>query len=359
MNRVLIIGVGDLGSKIALGLVRESAIDELVITSHTPQIGLSKLRVLSACGNVRVRQVTLDALNVDAIGDLLQQEAPSVVVQAASLMSPWYSSEVTNHTTALLRDSPFALQIGAHLPIIFAVMRAVTAVGYANPVVNASYPDVTHPILDSLGLAPTIGVGNVGMIQRTLQLPILSDRHDRNSVIRTVSHHSQVSAVMRSDSKLLRGAPVPRIFVDSAEIDSATFLFSPAPIIGTRELNSISAAHARDVIMSLLPGGPDRTDCAPGIKGRPGGWPVRFRDGGVEIDLPDGLSEEEVMRFNVTSAESDGVAHIDRKGTLFYTQESRDAVQQLCPDLAEPLPIHNVAERWELLRRLCSNGSQS
>ena len=45
-------------------------------------------------------------------------------------------------------------------------MRAARDAGYAGPIANLSYPDGTGPVLRALGLAPTVGLGNAGMMLR-------------------------------------------------------------------------------------------------------------------------------------------------------------------------------------------------
>ena len=54
------IGLGDLGSKIAIGLASSPAIQELVIAGRGVDAGLALERVASACGDCRVRFVRLD-----------------------------------------------------------------------------------------------------------------------------------------------------------------------------------------------------------------------------------------------------------------------------------------------------------
>ena len=102
----------------------------------------------------------------------------------------------------------FAVQLPAQLPVVLAVMQAVRAAGFRNPVVNCSFPDVTHPILARLELAPTIGIGNVGMIALAVRTVLrqLGQPHHR---VRVLAHHSCVTAAMTRDPSRVSGGCQP------------------------------------------------------------------------------------------------------------------------------------------------------
>lgn len=91
---------------------------------------------------------------------------------------------------------------------------------------------------------------------------------------------------------------------------------------------------------------------APGVFGLPGGYPVRFKDGEIQMDLPSGLSQAAAVQFNIESAVLEGIERIDECGTLFYTKQAQDAVASWCPELAEPLVIGDAPKRFEVLKRM-------
>jgi glutamyl-tRNA reductase len=115
-TKVLLVGLGDLGSKIAIGLASSVAIHELVIAGRGVDAGFALERVASACGDGRVRFVQLDAMRVDEISEILHREAPSVVVQAASLLSPWFFQSRKDRIARLILQAGFAAQLCAQLP---------------------------------------------------------------------------------------------------------------------------------------------------------------------------------------------------------------------------------------------------
>src|SRR5262249_17851213 len=87
-KRVVIIGLGDLGRRIALGLANRSEIGEILfLTRNKAAASVSSL--ISGCGNVTARFEPIDALDTDALAEVLYRERPSLIVQCACLLSPW------------------------------------------------------------------------------------------------------------------------------------------------------------------------------------------------------------------------------------------------------------------------------
>jgi hypothetical protein len=297
-----------------------------------------------------VRFVELDALDGDALAALLAREQPALVAQCASLWSPWLLNGRTDPLANALRDGGFALQLPAQLPIIANVMRAARAVGLAAPVVNCSHPDVTHPVLARLELAPTIGIGNAGMILGLIQAT-LKLRDGVAPLVRVLAHHGHVTPVVRADGCDI--LPHPRVFLGEDGVPADALAFAGAPIPSTPELNALSAAHALLLVRALLSDGAPVRTSAPGPLGLPGGFPVAISSGRVVLDLPPGLALEDALQLQAASAALDGVAAIDNDGTVRFTEHARQAVAAVAPELAEPLhPADALARAAHLRARL-------
>lgn len=289
--------------------------------------------MVGACGAVPVRAATVDGLDSEALRVLIEREQPDLIVQCASLMSPWALHKRSDDLAGALRASGFALQLPAQLPVITALMRAVRESGRPCPVVNCSFPDVTHPILAAQGLAPTIGVGNAGMVLG-LARAALGPGPRR---LRVLAHHAHVAAVTGADRARLR-APAPRVFVGEQEMADTSFLFEGAPIPPNRELNALSATHALAIIDAMLPGGAPLETAAPGPLGLPGGWPVRIEGGRITLDLPHALDQAACIAFQHACARADGIDHIAADGTVHFTDQLKGCLPAAWRHLA--LPLH-------------------
>jgi hypothetical protein len=120
---------------------------------------------------------------------------------------------------------------------------------------------------------------------------------------------------------------------------------------GGSTLNYLAAATILPILTGLLRSEVVETH-APGVHGLPGGYPVRFEEGEIHLDLPGGISQARSVQFNIASAALEGIERVDQSGTLFYTRHAKDAVAPWCPELAEPLALGDVSKRFEVLQRL-------
>jgi hypothetical protein len=345
--RVLVIGLGDLGRRLALGLARSAGVGELILAGRDRPEAARFAALASACGTAAARFEPLDCLDVEAIAAVLRRERPDLVVQCAALLSPW--APRSPRAATWLAAAGFALQLPAQLPAVLAVMQAARRAAFDRPIVNCSFPDVTHPILAQLELAPTIGIGNVGMIAAVASAALrrLGRPADR---VRVAAHHSHVTAVMTCDRSRLAGATHPRVFLDDAGTPADELAFAGPALGSSQDLNALSAAHGLEILGALLPGGAALATSAPGPHGLPGGWPVRIDGGRVALDLPPGLSHDAALRDAGAAAADDGVAGIAADGTVTFTEAAQRAVASVAPGLAAPLAPRDCLARFARLR---------
>jgi hypothetical protein len=196
-------------------------------------------------------------------------------------------------------------------------------------------------MLRAEGLSPTCGIGNVAILAMRFQRLLAGAESAR---LRVIGHHAQL---IRS---LLGEGPAPLVLLGDRQIPAEELLLKTGLQSGAT-LNYLAAATIFPILTGLLRREAVETH-APGVYGLPGGYPVRFEEGKIRIDLPDGVSQARAVEFNVESAELEGIERVDESGTLFYTKHAQDAVAQWCPELAEPLALGVVAKRFEALQRL-------
>ena len=163
MARVLVIGPGDMGARIMAGIACTPDVHELVLAGVPAAAGEDAVGMVRSTTDVAARFIVADCTDQSAVEALLANGNPDVIVQCASLMSPWALVDRTDDIARAFASAGLAVTLPMQLPVVHAVMCAVRATGFAGPVANLSYPDVTNGILDRLGLAPTIGLGNVTM----------------------------------------------------------------------------------------------------------------------------------------------------------------------------------------------------
>src|SRR5699024_6237594 len=108
--------------------------------------------------------LSMDVTVKSRTAQLLAAESPDVIVMCASLRSAWDLLGRTDRAAAAITAGGLAVRLPYMLTLPLALMRAVREAGIPAPVANLCFPDVTGPVLATQGLAPTLGLGNVGML---------------------------------------------------------------------------------------------------------------------------------------------------------------------------------------------------
>jgi len=349
MSRILLLGLGDIGRRLAERLVVAPGIVEVILAGRPSGDRSNLARLLSMCGAARVRLTEVDALQQSALEKLLIRERPDLVIQCAALLSPWHISQRTDPVARGLLAAGFAIQLPAQLPIVTTLMTAARSVGFVNPIVNCSYPDVTHPVLAAQGLSPTIGIGNVGMILAIVRSALRDRlRSPLPGVVRVVGHHAHVTSAILARPPA-PGIPRPRVYLGEEGRPAHAWVFRGQPLHSDQSLNGLTAASALPLITALLPGGHSIRTSAPGPLGLPGGYPVLLQDGRLELDLPRRLTLNAAVALHTRSARLDGVQAIARDGTIFFTDKAQAAVSRIDPVLAEPLRLAEAGPRFQRL----------
>jgi hypothetical protein len=343
VSTVLIIGAGDLGERFAAGLAAAGAVRRLVLVSRTGPAEAATM--VASAHDVFVEPVACDAERPDDVADLLTRVAPDLVIQSAAGRGPWALAGRDDEAALAVGAAGFALRLPYQLPVPLAVMRAVRDTGYVGPVANVSLPDVTGPVLDRLGLAPTIGLGNVGMILLRARAALRAAGPDAElPLLRVLAHHAQLSAVMQAREPADQAAR-PQVWVGEPGHPADRLAYQAPPLAPSLRYNYVTAAAALPVLRALLPGAAPLRWSTPSPAGRPGGYPVRIDGGAVSLDLPRGVTPGEAVAFNEQMAHGDGVERIDDDGTVYFTAACREAIATLDPGLADPLPVGDLDAR--------------
>jgi hypothetical protein len=335
---VLVIGLGDLGSRVVDALAR-SPLDRLVAAARDPDraravAGQAALVAAAHAGARRVEDAAIDLADVAGTAAALERLRPDVVVLAASRLTWWRIPEAA---AAL----PYGTWLPMHVPLTRALMEAHAAAGSGAPVVALPYPDAVGPVLAGVGLAPHLGAGNVAEIAAKLEV-LAALRHGvaREEVdVRLVAHHATERHAFGAFASLAGTAPGPQgpppvhAWIEIAgermsPADARELFTAPYALGQGRETHTLTAATTVATVEALLSDVPRRVHVpAPG--GRPGGYPARLSRAGVELDLPPGLREDDAAAVNAVAARWDGIEHIDRDGTAHFTAAVADATEQV------------------------------
>lgn len=354
--RVLIIGAGNAGLRIAEGLARSGRVNRLVLCDisrdRAPIVG----GILDSCYDCNVKFIELDGTQQGKLERVLRGEKPDLILQSACLLSPWATLGRSDPVAQALSQAGLALQLPVQLPVLTTVMKAVRDVDFKGPVANLSYPDISHMILDRMGLAPTIGLGNVSICHLRVRAAWrkTSMKTDGSSaplpLIRLVGHHHHVYGVMEAQSPADPQESC-RVYLGENARRADQLAYQGFPIKTGIDFNIITAAAALRVLLALLPGAEPLRFSAPAPQGLPGGYPVLIRDGEIGLDLPDHVDLNEVRDFHQRMARHDGLESIADDGTVLFSEKAKKAVADIDPALSEPLRVKEWIPRALLLKR--------
>lgn len=297
---VVVVGLGDLGSRVLGVLARSSRIERLVGATRDAEHGAA---VVAQCRLVAAIQDGPPRVEFHAIGEIADSAGidADVVVCGATRHTWW-------------KRSPGGVPYGDWLPLQLTLVRDLMRAGPRAPVVCLPYPDAIGPALAPLGLAPAVGAGNVG--ETAPKLALLA-----GAEVRLVMHHAcqrYAFATFGSLGPRGDGEPPWAARIDGVPQDRVRELFhAPWPLPAGRASHDLTAAHAATIVEALLSDVPVRTH-APAPGGRPGGYPVRISSSGIELDWPD---EREAVELNERAARWDGLERIEPDGTLVFTHE--------------------------------------
>lgn len=347
--KLVVFGGGDLAQRVLALLSTISSVREVVVVvTHGQSAAAPLARLYGGCIAAKIGGAEVDWSSPTDVTALLRRERPDIIFHASAFVSPWFAQDRDTPAFQALKAARFGIMAPAQLSKIRTVMQAVHYLGLQCPVVNASYPDLTHAVLAAEGLAPTIGVGNAGMIFHCLATA-LRDRAT-GSVPRLLAHHGQVTPFAQRQS--YTPGKKPWLFLDEEPVDIDSFICGPLPT--GRLLNALTAVHAIEIVKALLEQESDLRTSAPGPAGLQGGWPVRVSHQGVSLDLPKSVSVEQASSYQRHAAVADGISMIDADGTVYYEDSVRMVLAPIAPELAEPLRREDLTKRLARLMEIVS-----
>jgi hypothetical protein len=217
-----------------------------------------------------------------------------------------------------------------HLALTSKLMKAVKMSGIDTYVVNTSYPDATNPSLGRVGLAPTIGVGNMDLAVPYIQKAAseILNAPMSNVGVELIAHHYHAYYWCRYGT----GSEVPfylRVYVGKEDVteqlgDMKQFI-AELPKRGMRPAGRhgqfVVAGSCLKNIMAIFNDTGEITH-APGPQGLEGGYPVRLSRKGAEVALPKGLTLQKAREFNLEGQQHDGIQEIKDNGDVVVTDEA-------------------------------------
>lgn len=297
---IVIVGSGSLAQGVVYGLSQVAPGSLRIALIGRSSAKVSRITLMAnaraACHGARVTfsPLGIPKFSALAFSRALRALQPKVIFLAASLQSPWESSQGQNAWTGLIADGGFGITLPLQLALAAELSLGAADSGAA--IVNACYPDGANVVLDRLGLRTTCGIGNAAIVEAFCRSQVGVGGRD----VRVVGHHGHLSAWLKGKTSQNQ----PRVWVGNRETDSLRL----RPNFGSidEDLNSVTSSTAIPVLLSLLSGETLHTSI-PGVAGLPGGYPFRLKARKFTLRLPSGITGAEAIAHNKTGERRDGL----------------------------------------------------
>lgn len=345
MTRLLVVGSGSLARAVCYSLaVCADPADSIEVTV----LGRDRARVeqLSYVAGTRAalayRQVRFQARSGDPVDgtlldQLLREGAPDVVVQCASMHSPWEGRTTPSAWTRLVATAGFGVTLPLQARPAVATAASIRRTGSEALLVNACFPDAVNPLLQRLGLPVFCGLGNVATLAASMRAALGASAER----LRMLAHHAHLHTPLRPEDEA-------RAWLDDAPVPAVGSLLAAQRAADRAELNHVTGYTGARLVADLL-AGREIVASLPGPLGRAGGYPVRIARRQLSLDLPAGTTEEEATAFNDCAGEADGI-RIGPDRVEFTAGAARQLTAQ-APELVDGFAIHDVVAAAERLDR--------
>ncbi|HHY39305.1 MAG TPA: hypothetical protein GX507_10315 [Clostridia bacterium] len=360
-NKVLVIGVGEVGGHALEFLCRTPGITHV----YAMDVNRDKAARKLACATYgamfegyfpKVEFIPGNVFDVAATAETIRRIQPDVILNTASLQSWWVITLLPEPLYKRLQEAAIGPWLPMHLAPTYKVMQAVKESGIDTKVVSTPFPDVVNPVLNAVGLAPTVGAGNLDELIPPFQ-KYVADRMgvpSHSVEIFMVGHHFHNDAMF--EMRTLGGAPYfLKIIVDGRDVTDQfpaeeTLLAATEIYPIGKDDSPVIASSAIKNVLAILNDSGLRTH-APGPKGLPGGYPVRIDSRGVEVVLPEGITLEEAVSINKEAQKFDGVEEIRDDGTVVFTDKAYKVMKDVLGYDCRVLALEDAEEAAKELRR--------
>jgi hypothetical protein len=161
----------------------------------------------------------------------------------------------------------------------------------------------------------------------------------RRAIIKLLAPYQTITPWRRPAG--VRTGPSARVWIDDEEVPDifATFAsvkITPEPAV------EISGANGVPLILAMA-AGRDWRGHVPSPSGLPGGYPVAFRNGALDLDLPSPINRAEAIAWNARFEEENGMA-VGADGVVRYTGVLYEHIREASVELAQGFHVSEIED---------------
>jgi hypothetical protein len=360
--KLLLIGLGQLTGAVLDAVARDGRFAQIVLACRDAELGRAKVlaaRIGAALEGEfpRIEFVPLD-FNTASAPETLKRIAPDVAFAAPSLLP----RRRVRTGDPKLRALPTGIWIACHLAPMLRLRDAWEKSGLSAPWVAASEPDLVNAILHLTGIGPTAGSGGIATcIPRIRFLAAQQAKAPVQEItVRLVAGAALADCLSgywgagEGSAKAAASQSWPpfmlRVTWHGQDITLAVRdkLKAKVPALAEADRSRIAASATLDLLAALGDDGLHELH-VPTPNGLVGGYPVKINRRGAEVDLPAAWELDQALGINATALAYDGVAALDKDGSVTYTDRGIAAFHSLLGERVERLRPQNAQSLAEKL----------
>ena len=341
MKNILIIGFGDLAYRLVSLLVAVDQVGTIFIAARNVIKAKEQTKMLRLAGKT-IEILSCNALLKEDLEKAIQVANPYIIIQSGAFISPW---QIYQRRAIDIKLKPFdfwGLQLPFQALIPFQLMQVVKQIGFEGHVINASYPDGVNSFLTTANLQPLCGIGNVGMIAHCISSRYYKAHPEAivGKPVSVIAHHLHVKSVLMNTLPAERW-PNPKAWIGIESVDHLSY--SPPSIKKwSREINTLTAISSIDVINALFDEYTKKICSIPGPFGLPGGYPCCVSSTGLQLSLPEEISNREAIELNIKAAHFEGLFHNSEGEFVDFTPALKASLINLDSFFIEKLSADNL-----------------
>lgn len=354
---IMMIGMGDLGGHVLEILVRAAGDRRIITADQNEDWGYRKTNIAAFGASQlgfypEVEFSKIDLFNVEQTAEIISKIRPDIIYSAVSLQSWWVINNLPKDVFERLDKARFGPWLPMQLPLVYKLMLALKETGLKIPVINSAFPDAVHPVLHRVGLAPTIGIGNVANPVPAIRASIAYRMNKKLKDVKVffvaqhyVSHYLPRFGTTGGAPYYLKAVVDGREVKDEIDMDR---VFGDIPTRfrrpGGRDGQILTASSAASIILAIANDSGEFMH-APGPGGLPGGYPVCVDRNGGAVTLPSDLNLEEAVHINEEGQRYDGIEKIDDDGTVHFCESSVNIMKEMIGYHCQVCKLEEAEER--------------
>lgn len=346
-KKIAIVGYGSVGQYVLDLITRMEDLKdcEIIIMSRSnPDKVIPRINTTIVASGIegcfpKVRYIQNDLNDIDKTAEVLKKENPDIIGYTGRFIKG-----IKYGSFSYPNKLGYGAWIPLALPLIYKLMQAVKKADISCKVINTSFPDGVCPALQSVGLSPYTGAGNLSHLIPRITLAVANKFNvNPNSVdVKLVGSHYLNTYVSKEGSS--KGSPYMMYYssseskdIYSKENDEEIFSHCNISMLSDHTRNLMVASDVAKIIRVLVTKKLTKMHL-PGFFGYIGGYPVYFNGLTSKFDLPLGIELSNAMKINADNLRFDGIDSIN-DGIITFTDDVIDKMDKVF-DIQYPKSIN-------------------